>query len=156
MIRWLQELIAAIHTGSNSRKCYQSCQNIECRHNLSVRLWCLSFSLLVCVFSPSVPMRLSLCVYLFFSLLPLCPFISSAAGRLRSLSCPFWSFLGVITKGYVPQVSTAKRALVSRQKNLCYVTHWFCCCWCCFWQWSRAVERQGLWGWGAGESDGNG
>lgn len=41
----------------------------------------------------------------------------SATGRSRSPSCPFWSFLGVITKGYVQRVSPAKRALVSKQKK---------------------------------------
>lgn len=45
--------------------------------------------------------------------LPLCP----ATGCSRSPSCPFWSFLGVITKGYVQRVSPAKRALVSKQKK---------------------------------------
>lgn len=41
----------------------------------------------------------------------------SATGRSRSPSCPFWSFLGVITKGYVQRVSPAKRALVSKKKK---------------------------------------
>lgn len=97
-------------------------------------------------------MPLSLFVYLFF-LLSLCLFISSAAGRLRSPSRPFWSFLGVITKGYVPRVSTAKKGPCIPTKNLCYVTHWCCRCWCCFWQWSRGGgkdTRGGRW-----ESDGD-
>lgn len=69
----------------------------------------------------------------------------SATGRSRSPSCPFWSFLGVITKGYVQRVSPAKRALVSKKKNnLCYVTHWCCCCCCCcLWQWSRRRKPEG-------------
>lgn len=40
--------------------------------------------------------------------------------EVTELSTP-WSFLGVITKGYVPRVSPAKRALVSKKKKTPFV-----------------------------------
>lgn len=105
MITWLEELIAAIQTGSGG---------VDVRKKTQVYLL----------------LHLTLCLS------------DPPRGRLRSPSCPFWSFLGVITKGYVQRVSPAKRALVSKQKknNLCYVTHWCCCC---LWQWSCRRKPEG-------------
>lgn len=107
MIRWLEELITAIQTGSGG---------VDVRKKTQVYLL----------------LHLTLCLS------------DPPRGRFRSPSCPFWSFLGVITKGYVQRVSPAKRALVSKQKknNLCYVTHWCCCC-CCLWQWSCRRKPEG-------------
>lgn len=128
----------------DSRSCYHN-QHIKMKTVFGV---CPSFISYVfqpaslCAPSLSVSLRLSACLCIYFVCCRSARSSVLLRGRLRSPRCPFWSFLTVVTKGYVPRVSTAKRALVSQQKNLCYVTHWCCRCWCCSWQWSRAGGRR--------------